>query len=76
MIVKYSETIPREIRAEMARRDISQFELATRIGWRQQKLSRRMSGRVPITINDLETIAEALGDNLRIELTTSGKGVR
>lgn len=76
MIVKYSETIPREIRAEMARRDISQFELATRIGWRQQYLSRRMSGRVPITINDLETIAAALGEDLRIELHPLGRGSR
>jgi transcriptional regulator with XRE-family HTH domain len=78
MIVTYSESIPRELKAEMIRRDMSQHDLATRLGWRQQKLSRRLSGRVPLTVGDLELIASAMNSSLRIEfgfpLIASGRG--
>lgn len=77
MIITQSEAIPREIRAEMTRRDVSQWELAHRLGWRPQKLSRRLTQRVDMTIGELEQITQALGADVRIELTfPSGRGVR
>jgi predicted transcriptional regulator len=84
MLLSYNETIPREIRAEMVRQDLSQWEVANRIGWRQQKLQRRLAGSVDMTISDLELITEAVGIKLNMQLTaspihpkvSSGSGVR
>lgn len=76
MLLSYSETVPREIKAEMVLQNLSQFELATRIGWRQQKLQRRLTGHVELTIADLEKITGALGVALSIELTGQRRRVR
>jgi len=51
----------REIRAEMARQGISQEALGERIGWDQRRVSRRLTAEVPIDLEELERIAEALG---------------
>lgn len=50
----------------MALQSLSQYELATRMGWRQERLARRMSGRVDLKISELEQIAEALGVSLEV----------
>lgn len=70
MLLTYSETLPREIRVEMTRQDLSQMQLADRMGWSQGKLAKRLTGRVSLSVSDLETIADALGADLRIELTS------
>ena len=49
------------IRAEMARRRISQKELAERVGMTQPAVSRRLSGEVVFAVDELPTFAEALG---------------
>lgn len=64
MIVTYSETVPARIRAQMAYQGLSQFALATKMGWRQERLARRMSGRVTLKISELEEIAAALDVDL------------
>lgn len=74
MSVTYSETVLGEIRAEMSRKRLSQEGLASRLGWTQQFVSRRLNGRTDLKITELEQIADALGADLRIEL--SGKGVQ
>lgn len=74
MSVTYSETVLGEIRAEMSRKRLSQDALASRLGWTQQFVSRRLNGRTDLKITELEQIADALGADLRIEL--SGKGVQ
>ncbi len=49
------------LRAEMARKRVSQAALAKQVGCSQQRISRRLSGKHPITVDDLEKFAEALG---------------
>jgi len=55
------KTIVRAVRAEMARQGISQETLGTRIGWDQRRVSRRLTGEVPLSVSELAQIAEALG---------------
>lgn len=50
-----------EIRAEMARQDLSQEGLAERLGCSQQWVSRRITGAIPVDAAELEKIATALG---------------
>jgi transcriptional regulator with XRE-family HTH domain len=50
-----------EIRAEMGRQRISQRQLAPKVGMAQGQLSQRLSGTVPLRINELEVIAAVLG---------------
>lgn len=48
------------IKAELARRDRSQSELAGELGMTGASLSRRLSGRVDITMGELLAFAAAL----------------
>ena len=57
----FNETVAGEIRAELGRRKISQQELAGRVGWAGSQLSRRLSGIVPFSTDDIDRIADALG---------------
>jgi len=59
-----AENAMREIRAEMARQHISQRELAERLSWTQTYLWRRLAGRTPISLDDIELIAAALGSSI------------
>lgn len=77
MLLTYTETLPREIRVEMTRQDLSQMQLADLMGWSQGKLAKRLTGRVSLSVSDLEKIASALGADLRIELNSHRRaGVR
>ncbi len=49
-----------EIRAEMARQRITQVELANRLTRAQPWVSRRVSGHVPLALDELEQIAAVL----------------
>jgi transcriptional regulator with XRE-family HTH domain len=44
----------------MARRNITQASLARKLGRRQQFISRRLSGRVVLTVDELGNFADAL----------------
>lgn len=56
-----------EVRAEMARQGLSQQALAEKLGWRQQRLSRRILAEgsnnplIPFDIAELADVANALG---------------
>jgi len=50
-----------EVRAAMARRGISQQALADATGFTQSYLARRLVGRVPFDVADLDRLASALG---------------
>jgi transcriptional regulator with XRE-family HTH domain len=50
-----------EIRAELARRSQSQERLAQSLGWTLSKLNRRLKGRVPWAVADVELVALTLG---------------
>jgi transcriptional regulator with XRE-family HTH domain len=54
------EQAAEEIRALLARRKMSAAKLATRMGVGQTYLSRRMTGEVPLDLDDLEIIAREL----------------
>lgn len=49
-----------EIRAEMARRRVSQVDLASALGRSNAWVSVRLSGKQAIDLNDLEQMADAL----------------
>lgn len=50
-----------QIKAEMARRDLTNEQLAGRLGVSDMWVSRRLRGIVPIAVGELEDIAVALG---------------
>lgn len=52
-----SQLIAQNVRAEAARRRISQRVLAQKMGLRQQSLSQRLLGRVSFRAEELETLA-------------------
>jgi transcriptional regulator with XRE-family HTH domain len=49
------------VRAEMARRRISQQQLANHLGVSQGAISKRLAGTVPFDVNEVGAIAELLG---------------
>lgn len=56
------------IRGEMARRRRKQTELAAVLGISQSGASNRMSGKVPLTVNELYSIAEWLDVDVTVLL--------
>ncbi|WP_131822726.1 helix-turn-helix domain-containing protein [Mycobacteroides chelonae] len=56
-----SQQTASNVRAEMARIGESQSSLSPKLGMSQQALSRRLSARVPFTIDELSQIAVELG---------------
>ena len=50
----------RELRAELARQDLSQERFAKILGWEPSKLNRRLKGKVPWSVEDVEMIASVL----------------
>ncbi len=54
------DTVAREVRAEMARRGLSQDALAKMLGERQWWVSKRLTRKIPFGIEDLDRIAQAL----------------
>jgi transcriptional regulator with XRE-family HTH domain len=49
------------VRAEMARRGLTQEQVAPAAGLSQSKLSRRLTGRYPFMAEELDAIADLLG---------------
>ena len=56
-----SEAVVAEIRAEMGRQQRSARALAEQLGVSHIYLSRRFTGKVPLTLADVDRIAVALG---------------
>jgi len=50
-----------EIRAELARANITQADFAARCGMTASSFSRRMSGDIPWNTDELELVAKELG---------------
>ena len=69
----YNEAVSAEVRAEMARQRVTGTRLAVECGWKQPYLSRRITGAVPWTTNDLEQIARKLG--IPIDALTSPRAL-
>jgi transcriptional regulator with XRE-family HTH domain len=61
MAPEFNTRVSGEVRAEMARQQINQTTLAGMLGWSQVAVSRRVSGQVALSTDDIERIAEVLG---------------
>lgn len=57
----FTSEVTQRIRGELAVRGITQHELADSLHWHQAYLSRRLTGAVPWTTDDLEEVANVLG---------------
>lgn len=56
-----SQRVLANLRAEMARTEVTQASLARKLGRPQQFVSRRLSGSVPLSVDDLASFASAIG---------------
>jgi transcriptional regulator with XRE-family HTH domain len=61
MAMTYNESVAAEVRAEMARQRRSQTDLAGALNWTQVFLSRRLTGTVAFTTDEIEAVAGELG---------------
>ena len=61
MTSPFPERVRANVRAEVARAGLSQTDLAEGLHTTQQAISRRMSGKVPFDVAEIEAIAEFLG---------------
>jgi transcriptional regulator with XRE-family HTH domain len=54
-----------EVRASLARANLTGSKAAQRLGWKQQYISRRLSGTVPFDVAELYALASLL----RVQIT-------
>jgi transcriptional regulator with XRE-family HTH domain len=57
----FTEQVAATVRAELARHDRTQQDLAHALGLSQQSVSRRLSGQLALDTNEIQAIAEFLG---------------
>lgn len=55
------KAVAAEVRAELARKQMSQVALAEHLGVAQATVSRRLTGEVPFDVAELGQVAEILG---------------
>lgn len=55
-----AEVVPGQLRAELARRQITKSELAGKLNVSDMWVYRRLSGSIPLNLRDLDRITEAL----------------
>lgn len=60
MPVTHTENVRDIIRAALAHKRLKQWELAVELGWSQVRLSRRMSGKVAWSAEDLVLVGIVL----------------
>lgn len=61
---EFARAVSAEIRAVMARQRVSGAKLAEAAGMSQGYLSKRLRDQAPFTLNDVEAISKALGEDL------------
>ena len=75
-----AERAGQNVRAEMARKAITQAQLGTELGMSQTAVSARLRGLIPFDVNDLTTTAEFLdvtvADLLPTEVTETRERVK
>lgn len=59
-----SDTVAEEIRASLGRQRISKAELGRRLGVSEVWVGRRLNGQLPIGLDELQKIADAIGVNV------------
>lgn len=55
-----TERVAAEVRAQMARKRVTQTDLAAALGVSQMTISRRLNGRAPFDVEELAAVALAL----------------
>jgi len=60
MAISYSESVAGEVRAEIARQRRTQGEVAVSAAWNHQYLSRRLTGFIAFSTDDIEVLAGVL----------------
>jgi transcriptional regulator with XRE-family HTH domain len=55
-----AETVPAQLRVELARQDVTTAALARRLNVSQMWVYRRLRGKVPITLEDLDRFTAEL----------------
>lgn len=55
------------VKAELARRNLSIVDLSTKTGIRYQTLADKINGKYPMTLDEAKTIKSALGVNIPLE---------
>lgn len=71
MTTGVSHTVADNVRAEMARRKVSQRAMAEALGTSQPALSRRLTGEVAFDVVELASVAQLLGMDPRDLLPTA-----
>lgn len=61
--------VAEEVRAMLARRRLSARAAASALGWSQMYMSRRISGKTPLDVNDLCALAVLLDTDIAVFLT-------
>lgn len=56
----HAQAVAANVRAEMARRQVTQATLAAALGVTQQAVSRRLRGDVDFTVSELQAVADVL----------------
>jgi len=57
----FSETVGATVRAEMARRKVTQQQVAAVLKIAQTQVSRRLNGQVSFNVDELQAVANLLG---------------
>ena len=70
--LELSQIVSGNVRAEMARRRVTQKELSEAFGIAQTQISKRLNGRSEWRVNDLPPIAEALGVSIDVLIYGGG----
>lgn len=55
------------VKAELARRNLSVVDLSTKTGIRYQTLADKINGKYPMTLDEAKMIKSALGVNIPLE---------
>lgn len=72
----YNRIVAGNIRAELARADISQVKAAAALGVTEMWISRRLKGRTPLDANDIALFARYLGVPVSTFFETIDRPVR
>lgn len=66
------EYVSEELRVLLARRQLTASRVARELGWQQMYLSRRMTGKTPFDVDDLEALARFLEVDVRTLFPSQG----
>lgn len=56
-----SKRVRVRLREEMARRNVSQPDVAAWLDWSQSRVAQKLTGRTPITLDELELLTRVIG---------------